>query len=639
MSLQRTSTLEATAFAADLPIAGVGPLLRRHAAGIVVALLLTATLVFPRWWVLASNPSDGVRVPISPYGAGAIGYDESLYTSTVRAAYDGELYVSDPYLENHRDAPPQRSALPHVAIGMLGRVAGGLFESLALTATLAAAVAGILLYTLLYQLTRSRLAAIALVPIVLVAIHVLNVAEGILPLRHMDVLAPILRIDPERQLHAWTRFPAPILVLAPFFAAVLLLPRAVADGGKRWILLAAAPLALLVYLYAYYWTAMAVALVLWLGVLLVRRERAQASRLVATGAAALLMALPEIVVLVWSTLALPDDARARVGLDSLGIDTSLAVTILQRFAVGAPFLAALSYRRSPDVLYAALFLSPLVLAPTNGLIPQPWHYHTQVWGVFAIPAVVAGIAALVQLPWIARFATAGRTLAAVSIVGAVGAAYVVVLQARALAQTDDAYAITKDEDAAFAWLRENTDAADTVVSPSVTTNLLLASLTPASEYLADGGFSAARDEELIERVLRVQAAFGYGEDDAFLRLNVNNEFDGFPANDATAATRDLERDLEEYLAFFSFSFEIRDQDAFTGRVESWRPRYRELLASSDVLSAYPADYLYCGPRERFFAAESPVPGTYVRGAFTAGDVTVYEIVAVDESGAREFAGC
>ncbi|MBI5288850.1 MAG: hypothetical protein HY873_07745 [Chloroflexi bacterium] len=639
MSVQRAMTLGPPAVSADLPVAAVRDLIRRHGLAILVALLLAGTLVFPRWWVLASSPEDGVRIPISPYGAGAIGYDESLYTSSIRHAFDGHVPVSDPYLENHRSVPPQRNAVPHEVIGTVGRVVGGPFEGLAVATTLAAAAGLVLLYTLLYRITESRWAAVALIPIVLVGIHVLNQAEGILPLRHKEILAPILRIDPERELHAWSRFPAPIFVLGPFFAAVLALPRAVDGAGRRWMLLAAVSLALLVYTYAYYWTAVAVALLGWLCVLGLRREREQAVRLAKTGALALVMALPELIVLAWSTVSLPDDARARVGLEGLAIDTSLAVTILQRLAFGVPFLAVLNYGRSRNVLYAGLFLAPLLLTPTTGLIPQPWHFHTQVWGVFAIPALVAGGAALLSAAPVARLVSGGRALLALSVLAAICASYVVAMQARALAQTDDAFAISRDEESALAWLRVHTNDRDTVVSPSVTTNLLLASLTPASEYIADGGFSTAHDEELIERILRVQAAFGYSEEAAFLRLNILNEFDGFPVNDATATTADLERDLEEYLAFFTFSFEITDQQAFTDRVNTWRPRYRELLDTDAVLSAYPADYLYCSRRERFFDAEAPAPGTYVRPAHESGPVVVYEIVARGDEGAREFTGC
>ncbi len=48
-------------------------------------------------------------------------------------------------------------------------------------------------------------------------------------------------------------------------------------------------------------------------------------------------------------------------------------------------------------LYIALFVVPLVLARAPGLLPQPFHYTLQVWPAFAIPAFVAGGAAIVKL--------------------------------------------------------------------------------------------------------------------------------------------------------------------------------------------------------------------------------------------------
>jgi hypothetical protein len=230
-------------------------------------------------------------------------------------------------------------------------------------------------------------------------------------------------------------------------------------------------------------------------------------------------------------------------------------------------------------------------------------------------------------------------LAATAIAAVAAGAYLAVLHARFISDTDAAFAISADEDAALDWLRDHASSSDTVVSPSVTTNLYLASLTSPAQYLSEGGFSTAKDEELIERLLRVQAAYGYTEEEAFSRLDVSGEYSGFPVNDPTLSTDELERDLENYLAFFSFSFGIERPTEFTEKVESWRPRYRELLASDGVLAAYPADYLYCGPRERYFGSDDAASGTYVRPAFESGDVAVYEIVDAATEGATEFEGC
>ncbi|HET6615657.1 MAG TPA: hypothetical protein VFH62_07195 [Dehalococcoidia bacterium] len=617
--------------------------MRPHAAGIAIALVLALVIVAPRWWSLAAAADEGARVPVSPYGAGAIGYDESLYTVSIRDAYDGELPLRDPYLVNHQDGAPQRSSLPHSVIGVLGRVTGGPFNALALVTTACAIAALLLLYALNVQLTRSRYAAAVLLPVIVVAIEVLNRADGILPLREAHIWEPLLMLDPEEQFHAWSRFPAPILVLAPFFALVIALPKAVENGARRWMIASVVLVAALIYAYVYYWTALGLALAMWLAVLWLRGQRVEARRLAIIGALAVLLALPEFGVIGWSAVSLPADARDRVGLRSPGIDVSEASVVLQRLLVGAPFIFALlrQPRLAParNWLYLALFCAPLVLTVVEGLVPQEWHYQTQVWGVFSIPTFVAGGAAIWS--WIGeRDMRVPR--AAYVVTGALAACalvYAVALQSRAIAITDEGYVVTDDEDAAFAWMRSHLDEDDTVVSPSITTNLLLASLTPSSQYLADGGFTHADDDELIARMLRVQAAYGYSDDDVMRRLSIDGEHEGFPLHEPTRDEREQERLLENYLAFFVFSFEIEDRAWFKERTASFAAPYEALLSTDDPLSAYPAEYLFCGHRERYFKADAPAPGTYVRVAFERGDVAVYERVARDAAGAMPFEGC
>jgi hypothetical protein len=615
--------------------------LRPHRAGIAIALLLALMIVAPRWWSLAAGAADGTRVPVSPYGAGAIGYDESLYTVSIRDAYDGQLPLRDPYLVNHQDGAPQRSAMPHIVIGVLGRATGGPFTSLALVTTACAIAALLLLYTLNVQIIGSRFAAAALLPVIVVAIEVLNRADGILPLREFHIWEPLLTLDPEEQFHAWSRFPAPILVLAPFFALVIALPKAIEDGARRWMIASVLLLATLIYAYVYYWTAFGLALAGWLAVLWALGRRDEARRLFIVGAVAVVLALPEFGVIGWSAASLPAEARDRVGLRSPGIDLSAASVVLQRLLVGVPFIVALfrQERRAPsrNWLYAALFVSPIVLTPIEGLVPQEWHYQTQVWGVFALPAFLAGGAALWS--WLGERHMPSGAYVAAGVLAACALVYAVALQWRAIDVTGEGYVVTDDEDAAFAWMRSHLGENDTVVSPSITTNLLLASLTPTSQYLADGGFTHAEDEELIARILRVQAAYGYSEDDVMRRLSIDGDHEGFPLHEATTNERSQERLLENYLSFFTFSFEIENRDWFEERTASWRAPYEALLATDDPLSAYPAEYLYCGHRERYFDAVSAAPGTYVRVAFERGEVTVYERVDRGADGASPFEGC
>jgi hypothetical protein len=63
----------------------VASFLRRHALGICVALLLTAFLAGPRWWLLSTSPSEGARIR-SPWAASDMGYDLALFAPAIRDA-------------------------------------------------------------------------------------------------------------------------------------------------------------------------------------------------------------------------------------------------------------------------------------------------------------------------------------------------------------------------------------------------------------------------------------------------------------------------------------------------------------------------------------------------------------------------
>ena len=601
-----------------------------------MVLLLAAVVIVPRWWVLTTSPSEGERSPVAVWGASRIGYDESLYTSGIRQAYDGEVPIRDAYFQNQDDAPPQPTALWQEAIALLAHATGGIFTSMALVTTLAAVAALLLLYTMAFEATGSRLAALAALPIALAGVQAFNQADGILTLRHSQILKDVLTANPARQLLAWTRYPAPIMVLAPFFAAAIAVPRAIESGSRRWIAAAAIALALLVYAYLYYWTAAAVAaagLGAWLAY---RRDWAALRRLLAVGALTALLSIPELFVLARNAADVPPGADQRVGLGGLGLDASLASTYLQRLLIAAPFIWALRRARIREQWFIALCLAPIAVGGFTGIVPQPWHYSTQVWGVFTIPAIVAGSAAFWRTLPKERLQLAGYALAGLA---AICVVYGAVYQLRALRSVDSAYAITSDEDAAFAWARSNLGTNDTVATPSITTNLLLASLTPASEYIADGGFSKASDTELADRMLRVQAAFGYSDATLAERLNIDNDAKGFPLTDNTGSDAELERQFEDALAFFTFSFEIEHPAKFDERVAAWRTEYATLVSESNVLSPYPAGYLYCGHRERYFPAGQAAPGTFVNVAFQQGEVTIYKLASATDPGATAFKGC
>jgi hypothetical protein len=368
---------------------------RRHAPGICLALLLTAFLAGPRWWLLATAPPEGARVQVSPWGASDMGYDLALFAPSMRDAYDGSVSIQTLY-DASRDDVPTPPGIPWLyAIGVIGRATGDTFSALALVTTLTALASLLLLYVLAYELTGNRWAAAAVLPVVVMAIGIFVQAGGLLPLRHWDVLRPAITVHSGREFHAWYRFVPPSIPLPVFFACVLTIPRAVEGGRRLWMALAALALALLVYTYLFYWSAMAVALIAWCTWLAYRRDYVALRRLLAVGAVAAVLAAPELAARVHDALALPADARSRFGQESLGLDSGQFVNAAQRFAMGVRSCTCCSAARAKSLLHRPARHAACARCD-DGHRPAAEHYVTQVWHVFALPAFIAGGAALAR---------------------------------------------------------------------------------------------------------------------------------------------------------------------------------------------------------------------------------------------------
>ncbi|HXK33490.1 MAG TPA: hypothetical protein VNM91_05685 [Dehalococcoidia bacterium] len=629
----RSQTAEGTA-------AGHGPakqprlaaLLRAHAGGLAAALALGALLVAPQWWLRATDPDEGVRAVLSPYASSDEGFDLALYAPNIRQAYDGELPIVDYYAGGSDEVSTQSGAAWLELTGWLGHAAGGIYNALLAVTTLAAAATFVSLYALAFRVTGSRLLAVAVLPIALASAEVLKFSDGILGLRERYVLEAIVRVNPGGNFLAWLRFLPPVMPLAPFFAAAIAAPEAARTGRRAWMAAAVVALTLLVYSYFYFWSAMAAALAGWLAWLLLRGEREQATRLAVIGAAVALLSLPEIFALVRGALTASDDFRARLGATTgLSFEAS-AGEIAARLVVGAPFLLACLRGPERNRLYAALYVVPLVLSRAVGIVPQPFHYSDQVWPPFAIPAVVAGGTEIWRM--LPQRLSPYATGTAVALAGA-GLLFVSAVQVRAFQQTGDAFALREDERAAFDWIEDNVAAPETVVSPSLSTNMYVASLTPARRYLREAFVPGPSDDELIEDYLRASAAYGYPPGDVMERLDPAY----FPHGEFIDDARAREELLEYSMAFYLLNWQVTDPDRITARIPRWRARYEALLALDDPLAdGRRADYVYCGPRERLFEG-SGAPGVYVRVAFQQGEVTVYEIAESGADGAKRFGGC
>ena len=606
--------------------------LQRHATGIGVALLLAAALAAPRWWLLATDPAEGARIDLSPWGGGGQAEDEAMYMGIARAIFDGDLLPRDVHLADQH-GPPLTSAGPMYVVAGLGRVTGDIYVALALVCTLAALAALLLIYALGLRMSGSRVLAAALVPAVLLFATSYDIAGGFLPLRHAGVLSAIASAAPEGEFHPWTRFVAPALTAPLAFSAFLALPPAVMRGERRTLAASSALLALMAYTYLFVAATMAVVLLAWAAWFAARRDWAPARRVLIIGGAAAVLALPELANIAWNAAEATADIRARKGFAPYTTDIS-TVALLQRAALALPF-AWLAFRgrgdRDENVFYVLLTAAPLVLARADRVFPQNDHFLMQVWPFFTVPIAIAGVVALRDL----TPRTAVRPLTAtLAVMAMLGIAQTVAYQARALRENDEHYVVSEAERDLYGWLEAHAGGA-TVATPSRSTAYLIANLTPAYGYLPDGFPTQVSDDEIADRYLRLQAAFGYSEADTFARLREYAPFTELTPRPGETLEQRAERAMSDYL----FAEEFLQPRRIEQRVPGWIERFRAYQHEPDVLRRYGVDYVLCDHRARFWGADRTSPGTYVSVAFEDGDVTLYRIVERSAPDAREFGGC
>lgn len=621
----------ATASAAPRRLARATRWARRHWLAVAAIILIAAAVTGPRWYLLWSDPPAGVRVQVAPWAAQDMGYDLALFAPAIRDAYDGDVSPARMFsIAPDVSTPPGGIWLQ--VIGRLGRITGSPFSALAIVVTLSMLVAMALLYALALEATGDRVIAAAVVPLAALFDGVV-VQAGILRLRDADVLRAVITANDGREFHAWFRFLPPAMPMPVFFACALAIPRAVETGRRGWMIAASLVLALLIYTYLFYWLAMAVALALWCAWLLVRREHTMLMRLLLIGAAAVALASPELLARVRDALTLSAEAQARFGKEAFGLNRGEVVNGVQRLVLSIPFVVALWRSGERARFFALLLVVPAVLDLVDGVVPQTEHYVTQVWHVFALPGLIAGTAILARpLPGLVRaygrYAVVGAALVAV--------AWVVAFQVRTTRTVQAQFAIPVDERAAFDWMEENLSGTDTVVSPSVNSNMLIPALTPAGRYMVDGFFTRLSDDEIIDRFLRAQAAFGISEEDVFRRLDPSNSW---PTSGPVPPAGELQQRFELSSAYFLYNWQIIHPDRLAARLAEWRARYRALSGAADVLRPYDADYLFCGPRERQFAVGAAPVGEYVTVAFQQDGSTVYRLVDASAPGAAAFQGC
>ncbi len=181
--------------------------------------------------------------------------------------------------------------------------------------------------------------------------------------------------------------------------------------------------------------------------------------------------------------------------------------------------------------------------------------------------------------------------------------------------------------------------------------MYIAALTPASKYIRDGFIADPSDDEIVDRYLRTQIAYGFGEETTFARIDpiyhcqqpddyrCATPSSNFPFKDISPDLRERESALETNMAYYLLNWEITHPETIDSRIPAWRERFRTLQSQPDALAAYRANYLYCGPRERLWPVERAASGINVTIAYQRGDVTLYRLSAASDADARPFTGC
>jgi hypothetical protein len=283
---------------------------------------------------------------------------------------------------------------------------------------------------------------------------------------------------------------------------------------------------------------------------------------------------------------------------------------------------------------------------TVSVLPQPGHFIDFVWPTFALPAFLAGGTELFRMldaSW-QRVA-----LAALSVLAVASGAWFATFQVRAERQVDPAFSMRTDERAAFEWIDSNLTPDDVVVSPSISTNLYLAAMTPAQRYILEAFVADPTDDQIVDRYLRTSAAFGYSADDTFARLDpydtcrpgervCEDTASNFPFRSVLPFS-EREADLEWSMAYYLLNWEIVQPTRITERIPRWKDDFARIDAEPDPLAGQHAEYLYCGPRERLWPASHPASGLYATVAFEQGDAAVYRLANPSDPGAEAFRGC
>jgi len=100
--------------------------------------------------LLQDNPS----ADYSPLVATTFAVEETVYAAGIREVFDGHFFVNDPQIYENKDSPSYVAILPNLILGLAAKILGSLPRLYLLCDFLCPAVIFLLVYTLLFKITR-----------------------------------------------------------------------------------------------------------------------------------------------------------------------------------------------------------------------------------------------------------------------------------------------------------------------------------------------------------------------------------------------------------------------------------------------------------------------------------------------------
>ena len=317
---------------------------------------------------------------------------------------------------------------------------------------------------------------------------------------------------PAADVPPWMRFIAPIMPLPAFFVDDDRHTEGGRDRQPRLDGWCGTFVALLIYAYLFYWWRSRVA---WpagrhgsctgaitrpYGVWCCRRDR-------------VVLALPKLIGLAHTTSHRTTTSRAprRRRLEPL---RPPQISILaQRFAIGVPILLALPARPERNRLFIAAYVVPLVLVAGSGVPPSARALHRLRLANVRAPGPRRRQRRAVP-PHRRSLATAGDGALAWSLVAAV---WFGAFQVRAERQVNPAFAMRRTS-GGVRWIdatstRTDRRSVEHLDEPLPRGDDACLALHPR------GLRRRPSDDEIVDRYLRVSAAYGYSADDTFARID------------------------------------------------------------------------------------------------------------------------